>query len=97
MKAEPPSPRTLRGRAGSVVVVRLRAHLYEWPGFRAISAPESGFAARVLLRPCEDACASAWAAGWSAEAAADWRRLNEERALKWKLEDEAWSGDVPDA
>jgi hypothetical protein len=30
------------------------------------------------------------------EAAADWRRLNEERALKWKLEDEAWSGDDAD-
>lgn len=33
----------------------------------------------------------------TAEAAADWRRLNEERALKWKLEDEAWSGEPPDA
>lgn len=29
----------------------------------------------------------------SPEAAADWRRLNEERALKWKLEDEAWEGE----
>ena len=29
----------------------------------------------------------------SAEAAADWRRLNEERALKWKVEDEEWTGD----
>ena len=31
------------------------------------------------------------------QAAADWRRLNEERALKWKLEDEAWAGDEPEA
>lgn len=33
----------------------------------------------------------------SAEAAADWRRLNEERALKWKVEDEAWTGDDAEA
>ena len=33
----------------------------------------------------------------SAEAAADWRRLNEDRALKWKVEDEAWTGDDADA
>jgi hypothetical protein len=33
----------------------------------------------------------------SAEAAADWRRLNEERALKWKVEDEAWSGEDADS
>jgi hypothetical protein len=33
----------------------------------------------------------------SAEAAADWRRLNEERALKWKVEDEAWTGDDADS
>ena len=33
----------------------------------------------------------------SAEAAADWRRINEERALKWKVEDEAWNGEEPEA
>ena len=32
----------------------------------------------------------------SAEAAADWRRLNEERALKWKVQDEEWSGESSD-
>ena len=29
----------------------------------------------------------------SPEAAADWRARNEERALKWQHEDEAWSGE----
>ena len=33
----------------------------------------------------------------TAEAAADWRRLNEERALKWKVEDDAWNGEEPGA
>ena len=33
----------------------------------------------------------------SAEAAADWRRLNEERALKWKVDDDAWNGEEPEA
>ena len=32
----------------------------------------------------------------SEQDAADWRRLNEERALKWKVEDEAWTGDKAD-
>ena len=31
------------------------------------------------------------------EAAADWRRLNEERALKWKVEDDEWNGESSDA
>ena len=29
--------------------------------------------------------------------AADWRRINEARALKWKVEDEAWTGDDAEA
>lgn len=32
----------------------------------------------------------------SAEAARDWRTRHEDRALKWKLEDEEWTGDRPD-
>ena len=32
----------------------------------------------------------------SADDAADWKRINEERALKWKLEDEAWEGEPSD-
>lgn len=32
----------------------------------------------------------------SPDEARDWKRLNEERALKWKLEDEAWEGEAPD-
>jgi hypothetical protein len=33
----------------------------------------------------------------SAEAAANWRQLNEERAAKWKAEDEAWTGEDADS
>lgn len=29
--------------------------------------------------------------------ARDWKRLNEERAAKWKADDEAWEGEDPDA
>ncbi len=29
----------------------------------------------------------------SADAAADWRSRHEERALKWKADDEAWDGE----
>lgn len=32
----------------------------------------------------------------SPEEAADWRRINEERALKWKVEDEEWTGERSD-
>jgi hypothetical protein len=33
----------------------------------------------------------------SPDAARDWRQRNEERALKWKVEDEAWFGETDDA
>ena len=29
--------------------------------------------------------------------AADWKRINEERALKWKVEDEQWTGEESEA
>lgn len=32
----------------------------------------------------------------SPEAAADWQARNEARALKWKIEDEAWDGEPAD-
>jgi hypothetical protein len=32
----------------------------------------------------------------SPEDARDWKRINEERALKWKVEDEAWEGEPAD-
>ena len=32
----------------------------------------------------------------SPEAARDWRQLHEDRALKWKLEDEEWTGEPAD-
>lgn len=32
----------------------------------------------------------------SPEAARDWRARNEARALKWKLDDEAWDGEPSD-
>jgi len=32
----------------------------------------------------------------SPDEAADWKRINEERALKWKVEDEAWEGEATD-
>jgi hypothetical protein len=33
----------------------------------------------------------------SAADAADWKRINEERALKWKVEDEQWTGEESEA
>jgi hypothetical protein len=32
----------------------------------------------------------------SPDEARDWKRINEERALKWKVEDEAWEGEPAD-
>lgn len=33
----------------------------------------------------------------SPDDARDWKRINEERAERWKADDEAWDGDEPDA
>jgi len=32
----------------------------------------------------------------SPDAARDWRQRNEERALKWKVDDEMWTGEASD-